>query len=72
MTEVSTLATTGEAARAVAEWLDRLDEVLEPLRAHVDVQHAGRTLGQMTIDRQLDEFHIGHYEEHADQLDSIA
>jgi len=171
VTDVSTLATTGENARAVAEWLGRLDAVLERLRAHVDAEHAGRTrsdpggterwdagqvwahmaefgdywlaqlkvvldarsdepvpfgrvksdpvriaaiedgrarspeeqlatiersagelravlialtdadwervgvhskLGEMTIDRQFDEFHIGHYEQHADQLDSIA
>lgn len=38
-----------------------------------DWEHVGlhSTLGEMSIDRQLDEFHIGHYEEHADQLDSI-
>lgn len=170
MTDTSTLATTGENARAVAAWLDRLDAVLARLRAHVDVEHPGRTepdpggterwddgqvwahmaefgdywlaelrvvldaqrddpvpfgrvktdrvriaaieagrsvaptehlaviersagelraalvaltdadwervglhstLGEMSVDRQLDEFHIGHYEQHAEQLDSI-
>jgi hypothetical protein len=25
----------------------------------------------MDVDRQLDEFHIGHYEQHADQLDEL-
>ena len=29
------------------------------------------TLGEMDIARQLDEFHIGHYEQHADQLDEL-
>lgn len=35
---------------------------------------AGRheTLGVMDIDQQLQHFHVGHYEEHADQLDLIA
>jgi hypothetical protein len=170
VTDVSALATTGENARAVIVWLDRLDDVLLRLRAHLEVEHPGRTqpdpggterwdvgqvwahiaefgdywvaelrmelarqsdkpvsfgrvktdpariaaievgrdqdphlhfatiersaeelrstlvaitdsdwervglhstLGEMTIDRQLEEFHIGHYEEHASQLDSI-
>ena len=25
----------------------------------------------MDLDAQLDEFHVGHYEEHADQLDEL-
>jgi histidinol-phosphate aminotransferase len=29
------------------------------------------TLGAIDVDRQLDEFHIGHYEQHADQLDEL-
>ena len=29
------------------------------------------TLGVMDLDAQLTHFHVGHYEEHADQLDSI-
>ena len=29
------------------------------------------TLGDMTIDDQMQHFHVGHYEEHADQLDSL-
>jgi hypothetical protein len=29
------------------------------------------TLGVMDLDAQLAHFHVGHYEEHADQLDSI-
>ena len=27
------------------------------------------TLGVMDVDTQLRHFHVGHYEEHADQLD---
>ncbi len=30
-----------------------------------------QTLGEMTIDDQLQHFHVGHYEEHADQLESL-
>jgi DinB family protein len=30
------------------------------------------TLGDMTVDDQMQHFHVGHYEEHADQLDSLA
>jgi len=30
------------------------------------------TLGTMDLDAQLTHFHVGHYEEHADQLDGIA
>ncbi|HVT76939.1 MAG TPA: DinB family protein [Acidimicrobiales bacterium] len=29
------------------------------------------TLGDMSIDDQLQHFHVGHYEEHADQLESL-
>jgi hypothetical protein len=29
------------------------------------------TLGDMTIDDQMQHFHVGHYEEHADQLESL-
>lgn len=32
---------------------------------------AHETLGVMDLDDQLRHFHVGHYEEHADQLDSI-
>ncbi len=31
-----------------------------------------QTLGDMTIDDQMQHFHVGHYEEHADQLESLA
>jgi hypothetical protein len=31
-----------------------------------------QTLGDMTIERQLEEFHIGHVEQHLDQLDGLA
>lgn len=30
-----------------------------------------QTLGGMTVDEQLQHFHVGHYEEHADQLESL-
>lgn len=30
-----------------------------------------QTLGAMSIDDQLQHFHVGHYEEHADQLESL-
>jgi hypothetical protein len=30
-----------------------------------------QTLGDMTIDDQMQHFHVGHYEEHADQLESL-
>ena len=30
------------------------------------------TLGDMTIDDQMQHFHVGHYEEHADQLESLS
>ena len=29
------------------------------------------TLGDLTIDDQMQHFHVGHYEEHADQLESL-
>ncbi len=29
------------------------------------------TLGDMDIDAQMQHFHVGHYEEHADQLESL-
>ncbi|HEX2577177.1 MAG TPA: aminotransferase class I/II-fold pyridoxal phosphate-dependent enzyme, partial [Aquihabitans sp.] len=29
------------------------------------------TLGELTVDDQLQHFHVGHYEEHADQLDAL-
>jgi hypothetical protein len=31
-----------------------------------------QTLGDMSIDRQLEEFHIGHVEQHLAQLDALA
>jgi hypothetical protein len=31
-----------------------------------------QTLGDMTMDDQMQHFHVGHYEEHADQLESLA
>ena len=29
------------------------------------------TLGDLTVADQLEHFHVGHYEEHADQLDTL-
>jgi histidinol-phosphate aminotransferase len=51
---------------------DRLRTLLAEL-SDADWSRVGahETLGAMDIDRQLDEFHIGHYEQHADQLDEL-
>lgn len=70
-----------EAGRTqpVEEHLERTRFDLDVLRAEVagwstaDWARTGehQTLGAMTIDRQLDEFHVGHVEQHLDQLDSL-
>jgi histidinol-phosphate aminotransferase len=65
--------------RPVGENLDAARRALSALRAYVaglsedDWQRVGRhqTLGDMTIDRQLEEFHIGHVEQHLAQLDGL-
>ena len=51
----------------------RLRARLETL-ADSDWRKVGRhcTLGDMNIDAQLQHFHVGHYEEHADQLEGLA
>ena len=52
---------------------DRLAALLAGM-TNEDWSRAGKheTLGVMDLDAQLTHFHVGHYEEHADQLDSIA
>jgi hypothetical protein len=61
-----------EHLAAIERAADRLRALLCELTAD-DWGRAGRheTLGAMDVDRQLDEFHIGHYEQHADQLDEL-
>jgi hypothetical protein len=66
--------------RPVAANVDDARRALSALRAYVaglseaDWTRVGRhqTLGDMTIERQLEEFHIGHVEQHLDQLDGLA
>jgi histidinol-phosphate aminotransferase len=52
---------------------DRLAAMLAGMTSE-DWSRTGKheTLGVMDLDAQLTHFHVGHYEEHADQLDSIA
>ena len=65
---------------AVAEHLDRCRRAIDRLRARLceltttDWAKVGThsTLGEMDIAKQLQHFHIGHYEEHLDQLDQLA
>ena len=49
---------------------DRLAALLAGMTDE-DWDRCGRheTLGVMDLDAQLRHFHVGHYEEHADQLD---
>ena len=56
----------------VARSADRLAALLAGM-TNEDWARAGKheTLGVMDLDAQLSHFHVGHYEEHADQLDSI-
>jgi histidinol-phosphate aminotransferase len=51
---------------------DRLAALLAGM-TNEDWSRSGKheTLGVMDLDAQLTHFHVGHYEEHADQLDSI-
>jgi hypothetical protein len=66
--------------RSVTANLEDARRSLSALRAYVaglseaDWSRVGRhqTLGDMTIERQLEEFHIGHVEQHLDQLDGLA
>ncbi len=65
--------------RCVADQLvivERAADRLHTLLAEMSVADWGRvgvhpTLGEMSVDRLLQEFHIGHYEQHADQLDEL-
>jgi hypothetical protein len=51
---------------------DRLEAVICGL-SEAEWQVVGRhsTLGDMSVDRILEEFLVGHYEQHADQLDTL-
>jgi hypothetical protein len=51
---------------------DRLGQLLSAMTTQ-DWAVTGRheTLGVLDLDAQLSHFHVGHLEEHADQLDSI-
>lgn len=65
--------------RHVNEHLDVIERAADRLRALLaemtddDWNRIGlhSTLGEMTVDVQLHEFHIGHLEQHADQLDEL-
>jgi hypothetical protein len=59
----------------VAETTGAMGRLRDRLEAMTDddwkrVSHH-QTLGDMTIDDQMQHFHVGHYEEHADQLESL-
>jgi hypothetical protein len=60
----------GEHVRRIERSADRLAALLAGM-TDADWERRGRheTLGVMDIDAQLRHFHVGHYEEHADQLD---
>ena len=66
-------APLGELVARVHASMDRLRAQLVAMTDD-DWKRTSRhpTLGDMTIDDQLQHFHVGHYEEHADQLDSLA
>ena len=63
----------------VATHIAIVERALDDLRARLvamtddDWKKASRhsTLGVMDIDAQMQHFHVGHYEEHADQLESL-
>jgi hypothetical protein len=58
-----------QVERAIAALRARLESMTEQDWRRVS-HH--QTLGDMTIDDQMQHFHVGHYEEHADQLESLA
>jgi histidinol-phosphate aminotransferase len=70
-----------EAGRGqpVASHLHAVRGAIDALRARLaeldegDWRRVGRhsTLGDMDVPAQLQHFHVGHYEEHADQLDDV-
>ncbi len=62
-----------EHLRTIERSADRLAALLAGMTDE-DWDRRGRheTLGVMDLDAQLRHFHVGHYEEHADQLDLIA
>ena len=57
-------------SRTIERSADRLAALLAGMTDE-DWDRRGRheTLGVMDLDAQLRHFHVGHYEEHADQLD---
>lgn len=63
----------GSQVKAVREAIDALRARLSEMTA-ADWRRRGRhsTLGDLDIAAQLEHFHVGHYEEHADQLDQLA
>jgi hypothetical protein len=58
-----------QVERAIAALRARLESMSEADWRRVS-HH--QTLGDMTMDDQMQHFHVGHYEEHADQLESLA
>ena len=66
--------------RDVADNLTLTRRNLSALRAYLaglsalDWRRVGlhSTLGEMDVPRQLQEFHVGHIEQHLDQLDGLA
>jgi hypothetical protein len=63
---------TSESVRAMRLSMARLRTRLQAMSEadwHKTARHP--TLGDMTIDDQMQHFHVGHYEEHADQLESL-
>jgi histidinol-phosphate aminotransferase len=66
-------AAPAEHLRTIERSADRLAALLAGMTDQ-DWDRRGRheTLGVMDLDAQLRHFHVGHYEEHADQLDLIA
>ncbi len=64
---------------ALTELLSRIDSSFSRLAEQLRGMSAEdftrsshhQTLGDMTVEDQLQHFHVGHYEEHADQLESL-
>jgi 4-hydroxy-4-methyl-2-oxoglutarate aldolase len=64
--------TSAEQVVVMQDAIDRLRRMLQGM-APADWDRVGRhqTLGDLDVDAQLQHFHVGHYEEHADQLDGL-
>lgn len=66
-------APVAETWQAVREDINDLHAFLEELPARAwDVEGKHETLGVMSMERIIDEFLVGHLEQHADQLESLA